>query len=397
MGEKMSYVDLAVSIGFFLFFIALILGLSIRYFVKVPVEISIEEYRDAAINMFERFFSTSGTPADWEDTGNVPSELGLTKSIYKIPIIIEELGTAARTNEPVIANLVFDEECSNITWNNTVRVYDSNLNEYEYELVNPVNCSGQFLNESYIRFKVNISQGEEKSFLVFYSEDSGVPGANYTMTYSTSSWVSSSGDSWSEATTSWSRYGGSSASPETNSTVKMRGAASVQIKDTFDSKKLGLKYEPGSAITGVSNGWYIDSWIYVDDLSGISSVNVSISESDDTITTSISSSSMSNAIWYHFEKNLSSSEWEDWSTFDASNYIYNITFYMVNSTAGITRQLKVDEVHFELPPLVVKPFPEKIEDVISMKKLNALNNLTYDQLRDVTGEDYKFRIEIVES
>jgi len=397
MGENMSYVDLAVSIGVFLFFMALVIGLSIQYFVKVPVGISIEEYREAAINMFERFFSTSGTPADWEDTDNVPSELGLTKSIYKIPITIEEPGTATRTDEPVIVNLVFDEDCSNISWNNTVRVYDSNLNEHEYELVNPVVCSSQFLNESYIRFKVNISQSEEKSFLVFYSEDNGIPGANYTVSYSTSSWVPSSGDSCSEATTSWSLYGGSSASPETNSTVKMRGAASVQINDTFDSKKLGLKYEPGSAITSVSNGWYIDSWIYVDDLSSVASVNVSISENGDTIITSISSSSMSSGLWYHFEKNLSSSEWEDWSTFNASNGIDNITFYMVNSTADITRQLKVDEVHFELRPLVVKSFPEEIEGVIAMKKLNALNNLTYDQLRDVTGEDYKFRIEIVES
>ena len=397
MGENMSYVDLAVSIGVFLFFMALVIGLSIQYFVKVPVGISIEEYREAAINMFERFFSTSGTPADWEDTDNVPSELGLTKSIYKIPITIEEPGTATRTDEPAIVNLVFDEDCSNISWNNTVRVYDSNLNEHEYELVNPVVCSSQFLNESYIRFKVNISQSEEKSFLVFYSEDNGIPGANYTVSYSTSSWVPSSGDSCSEATTSWSLYGGSSASPETNSTVKMRGAASVQINDTFDSKKLGLKYEPGSAITSVSNGWYIDSWIYVDDLSSVASVNVSISENGDTIITSISSSSMSSGLWYHFEKNLSSSEWEDWSTFDASNGIDNITFYMVNSTADITRQLKVDEVHFELRPLVVKSFPEEIEGVIAMKKLNALNNLTYDQLRDVTGEDYKFRIEIVES
>jgi hypothetical protein len=68
---------------------------------------------------------------------------------------------------------------------------------------------------------------------------------------------------------------------------------------------------------------------------------------------------------------------------------------MVNSTADITRQLSVDEAHFELKPLQVKAFSEERETVISGKKISALNNLTYDQLMDATGEDYKFRIEII--
>ena len=69
---------------------------------------------------------------------------------------------------------------------------------------------------------------------------------------------------------------------------------------------------------------------------------------------------------------------------------------MLNSTPAITRQLKVDEFHFELEPLEVKAFPEDIEEVVSNKKISALRNLTYEHLREVIGEDYRFRIEIME-
>ena len=390
----MTYVDLAVGLGFFLFFIALVMGLSVERLVKTPTEATIEEYRESAMAMFQSFFSTAGTPGDWEDSSDAPSELGLVKTVYKIPITVEELGIAARTDEPVVVKLFFDDECSSSAWNDTVRAYDSSLAEHQYELVNPAVCSSQFLNESYIRFKVNISQGEEKTFYVFYSEDTGIPGPDHTMSYSTSSWIPSSGDSWSESTASWSQYVGGVAALQT-STTKMRGDASIEIDGAFSNDKLGLKYEPSST-SGVVNGWYIDSWIYVDDLSGVSSVDVSVSEVDDMITTSISSSSMESATWYHFEKNLTSSEWGDWTVFDASNGIDNITFHMVNTSADISRVLKVDEMHFGKRPLEVKSFPAEEETVIYSKKMSALNNLSYDQLRDVAGEEYQFRIEIIE-
>lgn len=393
----MSYVDLAIGLGFFLFFIAVVMGLSVQYFVKVPVEQSVEEYIEIATDMFERFFSSGGTPNNWEDSADAPSELGLVQSIYKISVTARELAGTVRTDEPLIVRVVFDEECSKNIWNNTIRVYNSTLYEHEYEFVDSINCSGQYLNESYIRFEINISQNEEKLFYVFYSDDTDIPAPNYTISYSTSSWTPLTGDTWTDTTSGWYIYGGSGVSPGDNETNKIMGTFSVQIKDTFSSANvLGLRYQPTSPLTGVSNGLYMDSWIYVDDLTGVSSVNITISEGNDMIMSSIDSSSMDNGVWYHFEKNLTSSEWEDWSSFDASNEIDNITFYMVNSSAGITRQLNVDEVHFEVRPLSIKTFPEEREEVISSKKVSALNNLTYSQLRDVTGEDYRFRVEIIE-
>ena len=392
----MSYVDIAVGIGLFLAFFAVVLVLSVQRFVSVPAASAMEEYRAKAISMFESLFSTGGTPTNWESTPLAPSELGLTTTIYKFPVTIEEPDISDRQNEPVIAKLEFDEECSNKTWNNTIRTYSSTLNETGFEFSNPVICSSQYLNESYVRFKVNISKGEKKIFYIYYSEDDGIPGPNYTMTYSTASWVPASGDSWTEAAelSNWYIYGGAGASPSTNSTFKMRGATSIQIKDTFSSaSKLGITYNPASTISGVSNGWYLSAWLYVDDMSNLAAVNASISDGSETITANVTGD-MTDGEWYHLERNLSSSQWAGWSSFNASKGIDSITFFMVNSSAGLTKQLKVDELHFGLRPLEVVAFPEETEKVVSRKKIDALNNLTYDELKEAIGEDYKFRIEI---
>lgn len=392
----MGYVDMAIGTAFFLFFLAVVLLITIQHFVRYPTMVTIEEYREKAVNLFSRFFATMGIPYDWEETGIAPSELGLIVSLYVKPVLVKELGVAARQNEPIVVNLIFDEECKNKTWNNTVRVYDSNLTKIEYEFVNPVFCSEQFLNESYVRFNVNISQNGEKTYFVYYYDDESIPAPNYTMLYSTPSWVPVDGDSWSESTTSWYRYGGSTGSAETNSIIKMKGSSSIQINGTFDNETLGLRYDPASLMTGVSNGWYIDAWIYLDTLSGISAINVSVSDSSDVITTSIDANSLADNEWYHFERELNSTKWESWGTFNASDGIDNISFYMLNSTPDIIRQLKIDELHFELKPLDVKIFPEEVENIVSSRKISALGNLTYEELREIIGEEYRFRIEIVE-
>jgi len=391
----MSYIDLAIGIAFFIFFFALVMMLSIQYFAEVPNILNIGEYRELAVDMFNEFFGTEGSPSDWEDTGEVPSKLGLMTFVYRTTITVEEEGTATRTNEPVIVNMEFDDECTKGVWNNTVRVYDSDLSEVQYELVNPIVCSGQLLNESYLKFKVNITQNDDTVFYVYYLNDTGIPAPTYSISYSTSSWMPFTGDTYTEGPTSWSRYGGSSANPVSNATYTMAGSNSIRIEDSFNSSVLGITYNPGSDISGVSNGWYLDAWIYIDNLAGISEINVSVSDGTDEITSNVTHRNMESGEWYHLEIELDSGKWDAWNSFDASNGIDYVRFYLANSTTGLTRNLLIDEMHFEQEPLKVKTFPEEMYAVVSREKVDALGNLTYEELRLVLGGDYRFRIEIV--
>lgn len=387
----MNYVPLAVALGLFLVFLTITLIYSINYFANIPVSLKIEEFRSKAVSLLNQLFTSTGSPENWEEMGQIPSQLGLVKEIYRIPVTVREPGVSNRENEPIIFSLTFDDECKNKTWNNTVRVYDENFVGSVYEFWDDVFCSSQYLNQSYIVFGVNVSKNEKKKFWVYYSDDSEIASPNYNLTYNTSSWIPSDGDAWSNSLTSWSRYGGSNGVPALNSSVKRRGV-SIEISGSFDSNKLGLEYNPINNIAGVSNGWYIDAWIYIDNVTGLSGVNVSVSDGNTTILTTITD--IVSSKWYHFEKELSPLQWSNWTSFNASNGIDFIRFYMLNSTPDLIRTMKIDELHFELRPLEVKVFPEEKVSVISRKKIEALQNLSYEDLKNVLGEDYRFRIEI---
>jgi len=389
----MSYVDMAVGLGFFLFFLAIVLMLSIQHFVEGPATMRVEEYREAAVRYFNQFFGTAGAPSDWESTGETPSKLGLVSTIYKIPITVEEKGSSARTNEPVTALLTLDDECANNAWNTTIRLYNADLNATPYELVGQVPCSGSMLNESYVRFNANVSQSEKKLYYVFYTNDSGVAAPNYTLSYSVSTWSPTSGDAWTEGTDSWAAYGESGGSLAANSNVRLSGTYSIEVNGSFDATKLGLQYNPAGTFSGVSDGKYIDAWLYVNETAGLSSVTVLLNDSSDNITYAIPASSLDSGQWYHFTRNLTSSQWTGWSGFNSAAIDY-VAMYMTNSTAGIARSLKVDGLHFGPRPLEVTVFPTESELAISRKKVDAMNNMSYDELRAVLGEDYRFRIEI---
>jgi len=389
----MSYVDMAVGTGFFLFFLAIVIMLSMQHFVQAPAAVRIEEYREAAVRLFNEFFGTSGSPSDWEDSEEAPSKLGLISTIYKIPITVEEKGASIRTDEPVSARIAFDDECSGRAWNTTIRLYNSGLNETPYELVGQVPCSGNMVNESYIRFNANVSQGEKKMYYLFYTNDSVVAAPDYNISYNVSAWSPASGDSWTEGATSWDSYGGVGSSVGSNSSVRLIGNYSVQVSGQFDATKLGLRYNPAGTFSDVSDGDYIDAWLHMDDAAGLSSVTALLNDGSMSVTYAIPIVNFNSGQWYHFSRNLTSSQWSGWAGFDSAAIDY-AAFYMTNTTAGLTRDLKVDGLHFGPWPLEVTVFPAESELAISRKKVDAMNNMSYDELRAVLGEDYRFRIEI---
>jgi hypothetical protein len=333
-------------------------------------------------------------PEDWDLNYSIsPVKVGLMEYLYMIPILVQEDMGSDRTNEPVTIRITFDESCQNKTWNTTVRLYDEDGRELNIELSDVTFCVSRFLNQANVIWEVNISANQTKTYYLYYSPDESVTDPAYLpLIYNTSSWIPNDGDAWTETTTDWLRYEGSSGSVTNDTVNKVVGDSSVNITGTFSATALGLRYNPLDNITGVSNGWYLDAWLYVNNKTSLTTINIRVNDNNESIYVNISDS-IESGVWYHFEKELSRTEWSNWTSFNASNGIDYIDFYVENSSVGLTRTLKIDGLHFKKKPLRIKNFPEERKNAISYSKFETLKNLGYEELKKTVGE-YRLSIQI---
>lgn len=78
-------------------------------------------------------------------------------------------------------------------------------------------------------------------------------------------------------------------------------------------------------------------------------------------------------------------------------YSVNVTGYYDSLTAESSTTFKVLITTLTTSPITVKTYPEEIVPVVSISKLRALRNLTYEEIVRTLGTGYKFRIEISEN
>jgi hypothetical protein len=400
----MNYIDFAIASSIFIIFFGVALIFSTNYFSNLSGLTKTSEFRSFSENFFKIFFESKGVPENWDDYPNAPVKIGLAEDLYLVSVLVKETNGSIRTNEPVTAQIIFDENCQNKSWNNSVRMYDEDWNQINLEISNTTNCTSQYLNHSNITWNVDISANQTKKYYLYYSPDNEITDPNYTaLTYNTSSWIPSDKDKWTETTANWTVYDvlQGSTGTVTNDTInKIRGNSSVNVTGTFSSNGyLGLQYLSfGSSddITGISNDWYIDAWIYVDNKTGINHVYVELWDSQ-TGANGIQQdiyNNISNSTWYHFEKQLDKTLWDSQpGSFNASAGIDSVLFYMAN-TSNVIRTVKVDGLHFKKKPLEVKTFPEEKITAISATKFDVLKNISYDDVRKTIGENYKFRLEV---
>jgi hypothetical protein len=391
----MNYIDFGIAVSLFLIFFGLVLIFTTNYFSNLSSLTKTSEFRAVSEGVFNIFFERKGTPENWEKNYSVfPVQLGLAGDLYIIPVLIKENGGLDRTNEPITVEIIFDETCQNKSWNNTIRVYDENYNQMNLEISNATYCISQFLNQSNITWNVNISANQNKNYFLYYSPDDSITAPSYVpLSYNTSSWIPTDRDEWTNTTTNWSRLGGASGTVTNDTTYKKIGNSSVNITGTFDTNTLGLRYNPYNNITGASNGWYVDAWLYIDDKSSLKNVTFRMNDNNVSILANITDY-VSSGIWHHFEKRIDSTYgWLNWTSFNASRIDY-IDFYLENNSKDLTRAIKIDGLHLKKKPLEVKTFPETLTNAFSSVKFNALKNMNYDEIRKTLGENYQFKIEV---
>ncbi len=365
-------IELALSSALFILVFSLILSYSTVDISKLSLEANLDQI---FINVLNELL-------------NENSEYSIVSKIYRLPIMISENGGYTRINQPVEVFLNFDGKCEGLARNVSLRVYEKSK-MLPLNLMNQSFCFDNFLKAATLSFPVNISPYSTKKFFIYFHKHEPLMRSS-SFHPNTSSWVPRDGDSFTEkdSLNDWYRYNGSNGMPEEDNQTKIYGNSSISIAGNFDSTSLGLEYNPSESITGVSNGWFLRVWIFINDTSDISEFRVEISDNSEIIFTNISPQDLKENEWNLFERNISQDIWYNWINFNASNGIDFVRFYALNSTPT-QLTIKVDGLRFEKPPLKILKFPIEEVKVINFEKLE---NLKLENLEKIFG--YSLSVEV---
>jgi hypothetical protein len=440
----MHYIDMAIAFAIFIFFFTYVLFLAINYFTVQPHAARIAEYRQKAIDFFESVFESEGEPENWEKTG-APAKLGVASNLYRIPVVVKETSGYDRTNELIALNLTLDEDCTDKAWNDTIRIYDENMNEIPSEVSDQVFCVNQYLKQGNIIFEANVSASQSKKYFIYYSGFEDVNPPNYSKFHIVGYWKFDEGS-------------GTIAHDETgndNDGILYNGTVSCADIDycpkwvdgkfgkaiEFDGVDDYIKIPDDASLNPISDSITVSVWVKPNFL-GVRQIieaygygGVPNAEpywmrldannkfqfivSNGTPTDVYSTTTATAGQWYYVVGRYNGSHVsifvngvEENSTSLTGNMVdSNTDLYIGQNTANnyffngtiddvriYDRALTSEEIIIlnNSAPLEVKHFPEESIEALSPDKLNVLKTLVYEKLRKDIGEEYKFRIEITQ-
>jgi len=440
----MNYIDFAIAISIFLFFFTMVLILSTNYFSSAASLSRISELRSISEGLFKLFFGSEGVPEDWEnDPGLNPVQLGLMGDLYRDSVLVKENSGYDRTNELVSIDLIFDENCENKSWNNSVRVFDDDGNEIPFKISNESFCSNQFLKQAKVVWEANLTANQNKKFYVYYSSDDNILASNYTNTFSTVAYWSldeGSGnytfdDSGNDNTghlensthgvpqwTTNCKYGSCLEFDGEGDYINIQDSDSLDIQE-YLTIGMWIKLNIiGTTQFFVEKGLddndnYGFHMCYGDELSFEYHNGTGYNHYSTADGTPIN---LKPNIWYHvavvfnkthvkFYRNGSEVHVDeangDLSTnnnqllIGKQNIVSSPRYFngTIDEVKIWNRALSPEEINasYISSPMPIRLFPEENLNVPSVSKINALKNLNYEEILKTLG-DYKFRIEISE-
>ena len=436
----MNYIDFAVAVLMFLVFFSVILILSTNYFTNISGLTRTSEFRTVAEGLYNLFFGGKGIPENWEKTSLSPVQIGLIGDLYRVPVIVRETSGYDRINEIVNVNLIFDSDCKNKSWNNTVRVFDENNNEVYSKIHNQTFCSSQFLKQARVVWETNFTANQIKKFYVYFSSDDSIIPSNYSNTFSTVGyWNFDEGS----GNMTYDYTGNNNVGTLENSThgipqwrsgndckygyclefdgegdyVEVEDSGSLQFRNELT---VGLWFKMNDK-TGYDkkfiDKFYERPFSFTWDVSA-TSFDFMIRNITDTRYTSSYNFDPSLGQWYHIAGTYNGSYIQIYFNGMLRDSIY-LGGSVTNTTSSLTigsgingvnpfngtidevriwnRALSPEEINasYISGPLPTKLFPEEKLDTISSTKIEAMKGLNYEEIIKTIG-DYRFRIEISE-
>jgi len=441
----MNYVDFVIAVSLFIFFFVAVIMFTTNYFSRYSGLTKTSELRPVAESLFNILLERKGVPEDWDLNYSIsPVKVGLMEDLYKITILLEETSGYNRTNELISRHIVFDENCENKTWNNTIRVFDEDYNEFVYQLSDETFCSSQYLQEANITWEVNVSANQTKKFLIYHSPDDGVNPPSFTsnltvagvwhfdegsgnITYDETgndndgtlyngTQVSSQEPTWTSSCESGNclHFNGFNDYVDAGNNVSLNITGEITIS---------MWIKPNSTPTWPATGRFIDNACsnkgFVMWVTGSGAFHEIAFVIYNGTNVNVVTASLTLNQWHHVVgtfngtthtiyvngSEIQSESFNDLGSCDTQILAIGSdndggNFWPFNGTIDEVyiwnRALTPEEINasYNASPLVKKTFPEEKIEAISYNKFDAMRNLSYDELKRTIGENYKLSVKI---
>ncbi|MFZ3077798.1 MAG: LamG domain-containing protein [Candidatus Aenigmatarchaeota archaeon] len=177
MRKGASHIDFAMALSVMVVVIAFSMFYITNYFSRVSPNDKNSELRSSAAGMEKILFESSGIPQNWENNIYAPVRAGLKTDLKRIAIAAAEKGGANHSFEEADLHVVFDANCFNTTYNNSIRIYDRFMNETPFRIYNSSECAANsgFLREANIDFLFNITGNTSQVFWLYYTNNTAIP------------------------------------------------------------------------------------------------------------------------------------------------------------------------------------------------------------------------------
>jgi len=437
-------VDLIVATGMFIIFISTLFVNLFALQKQLPSWQDVVDLRKRAIETTEEFLSM-GSPENWEKENILPSKIGLASSAYLIPILISDNSGYNRVNEPIAQEIVFDENCNNIAWNGSVRIYDENFNEIPFRFVNQTFCTSGLLQKAILFFEINVSANSTRKLQIFFHNSSQVKPKDYGNFSSLVLWLTFDEGSGNIAY-DYSGNGNNGILLDVNTTnadgntppswVDGKFGKAISFDGTDDYVVIGnsslfnsqsftallwLNYsgdegnetaiQKGTSADGEwgilkfasTNGNQILAYIYNSTNDYFELQSGIVPETNKWYYVALSFNGSEAKLYMDGVLNVPNSTGSG-RKITIHNLTIGGTSDLVNFWNGTIDEVRIydkalsdEEIlsHYQ-QPLLVKIFPKREVSLISFEKMEALRNISYDLLKDVLQKGYEFRIEIYE-
>ncbi len=178
----MNLIHFSIALAIFLLLTAFILREYVSFVIEQENREQSVETKVKALQVLKKILSP-GIPSNW--TRENVQQVGVFDYIYRKTVIIKEADGIDRGYILVnLSNFTFDDDCSKMILNSTVRVYEYE-EEIPFTLFDQTFCEGGYLKNATLVLNTSFSPYQSRTLFIYFSSDTEILPANYSLPFNT--------------------------------------------------------------------------------------------------------------------------------------------------------------------------------------------------------------------